>query len=97
MAKPSGHKAHGSLQAAGEVVVSVESDGFAQHTAGITEMVSAAVFLSFRRAELPSYERHARFALMENEHRPCALANDEVTFPMTAIGSGGDILGPRFA
>jgi hypothetical protein len=47
---------------------------------------------SFRRAEPQA--RHARFALMENEHRPCALTNDEVTLPVAALGSGVDILGP---
>jgi hypothetical protein len=31
---------------------------------------------------------------MENEHWPCALANDEVTLPMAALGSGVDLLGP---
>jgi hypothetical protein len=31
---------------------------------------------------------------MENEHRPCAFANDEVTLPVATLGSGVDILGP---
>ena len=31
---------------------------------------------------------------MENEHGPCALADDEVALPMTSLGSGVDILGP---
>ena len=31
---------------------------------------------------------------MENEHRPCALTNDEVTLPMAALGSAVDGLGP---
>ena len=39
-------------------------------------------------------ERHAGFALMKNEHRPCALTNDEVTLPMAALGSAVDSLGP---
>src|ERR1700752_1839093 len=42
----------------------------------------------------PGGERHARFALMQNEHRPCALTNDEVTLPMAALGSTIDSLGP---
>ena len=42
----------------------------------------------------PGGERHAGFALMENEHRPCALTNDEVTLPMAALGSAVDGLGP---
>src|SRR5258705_122409 len=42
----------------------------------------------------PGCQRHARFAFMENEHWPCALANDEVTLPMAALGSGVDRLGP---
>jgi hypothetical protein len=28
------------------------------------------------------------------EHWPCALANEEVTLPMAALGSGVDLLGP---
>ena len=31
---------------------------------------------------------------MENEHGPCALADDEVALPMTSLGSGVDIFGP---
>jgi hypothetical protein len=31
---------------------------------------------------------------MENEHRPCALTNDEVTLPVAALGSGVHMLGP---
>ena len=31
---------------------------------------------------------------MQNEHWSCALANDEVTLPMAALGSGVDLLGP---
>jgi hypothetical protein len=38
-------------------------------------------------------QRHARFALMQDEHRPCALTNDEVTLPMAALGSAVDSLG----
>jgi hypothetical protein len=30
---------------------------------------------------------------VENEHGPCALADDEVALPMTVLGSGIDILG----
>jgi hypothetical protein len=42
----------------------------------------------------PNRKRHARFGFMENEHWPCALANEEVTLPMAALGSGVDLLGP---
>ena len=42
----------------------------------------------------PRCERDAGFALMENEHGPCALADDEVALPMTSLGSGVDIFGP---
>ena len=31
---------------------------------------------------------------MENEHGPCALADDEVALTMTSLGSGVDIFGP---
>jgi hypothetical protein len=51
----------------------------------MTEMVSAADFPASLAAE-----RHAGFALMENEHRPCALTNDEITLPMAALGSAVD-------
>src|SRR5205807_6779166 len=39
-------------------------------------------------------ERHAGFALMENEHGPCALADDEVALPMADLSSGIGVLGP---
>jgi hypothetical protein len=54
------------------------------NAASMTEMVSAAVLPASR----------AQFALMQNEHRPCALTNDEVTLPMAALGSAIDSLGP---
>ena len=31
---------------------------------------------------------------MENEHGPCALADDEVALPMTSLGSSVDIFRP---
>ena len=31
---------------------------------------------------------------MENEHGPCAFADDEVALPMTSLGSGVDIFRP---
>jgi hypothetical protein len=31
---------------------------------------------------------------MENEHRPRALADDEVALPMTGLGPGVDVLWP---
>ena len=34
----------------------------------------------------PSCQRHARFALMENEHWPCTLTNDEVTLAGAVAG-----------
>jgi hypothetical protein len=54
------------------------------NTASMTEMVSAAVFPASRVASV------AGFALMKNEHWPCALTNDEVTLPVAALGSGVD-------
>jgi hypothetical protein len=42
----------------------------------------------------PCCERHAGFALIENEHGPCALADDEIALPMAGLDSGVDILGP---
>jgi len=43
----------------------------------------------------PRCERHAGFAFMKNEHEPCALADDKVTFPILTdvflhIASGMD-------
>ena len=41
----------------------------------------------------PRCERDAGFSLIElieNEHGPCALADDEVALPMTSLGSGSD-------
>ncbi len=58
------------------------------NSAGMTEMASAAV------SSEPGRERHTGFTLMQNEHRPCALTNDEVTLPMAALGSAVDRLGP---
>src|SRR5271157_758496 len=36
----------------------------------------------------------AGFPVMEDEHGPRALADDEVALPMTSLGSGVDIFGP---
>ena len=38
--------------------------------------------------------RRREALIVENEHWPRALANDEVTLPMAALGSGVDLLGP---
>jgi hypothetical protein len=59
------------------------------NTASMTEMVSAAVFPASRTA---SVTRDLRS--WEDEHWPCAFANDEVTLPMAALGSRIDLLGP---
>src|SRR5208282_4071591 len=40
----------------------------------------------------PRRKRHTGFALMENEHGPCVLADDEVALPMAGFGSGVDRL-----
>src|ERR1700682_4979916 len=58
-------------------------------TVSMTEMVSAAVL-----SNEPRRKRHTGFALMENEHGPCALADDEVALPMGGLGSGVDSLRP---
>ena len=42
----------------------------------------------------PRRKRHTGFALMENEHGPCALADDEIALPMAGLGSGVDSLRP---
>jgi len=36
-------------------------------------------------------ERHTRFAFVEDEHGPGALADDEVAFPMANVGAGFDV------
>jgi hypothetical protein len=52
----------------------------------MTEMVSAAVFPM-------SGQRHTGFALMENEHGPCALADDEVAPQWPASVLAATVLG----
>jgi hypothetical protein len=42
----------------------------------------------------PRRKRHTGFALMENEHGPCVLADDEIALPMAGLGSGVDSLIP---
>src|SRR5262249_19110625 len=56
------------------------------NTASMTEMVSAAVFPASLAASVTRD--------LQNEHRPCALTNDEVALPMAALGSTIDSLGP---
>src|SRR2546428_1282333 len=71
-------------------VIDLRSAGFMRaKIASMTEMVSAAVFPASPRSE-----GHAGFALMENEHGPRALADDEVALPMAGFGPSIDVLGP---
>src|SRR5580700_6942901 len=51
------------------------------NTASIAEMVSAAVFPESRG------ERDPRLSLMQDEHRPCAFADDEVALPMAGFAA----------
>ena len=44
----------------------------------------------------PGGERHAGFSLMQDEHGPCALTDDEVAFPMADLGAAFDILWPSW-
>ena len=92
---PSGHGAHASQQGVlSEGGIIVESDGLVQRGFDPSEYRQHAVNgLSGGLASEPGGERHTGFALMENEHRPCALTNDEVTLPMAALGSAVDSLG----
>jgi hypothetical protein len=39
-------------------------------------------------------EPRAGFAFVEDEHGPCALADDEVAFPMANVGAGFDVFRP---
>jgi hypothetical protein len=79
----------------GEGGIIVESDGLAQRGFDPSEhREHDRNGLGGSLSGEPNRKRHARFALMENEHRPCALTNDEVTLPVAALGSGVDILGP---
>src|ERR1700719_2276672 len=96
VAKPSGHGAHGSQQGVlGEGGIVVESDGLAQRRVDTGEhRQHDRNGLGGGLSGKPSCQRHARFALMENEHWPCTLTNDEVTLPSAALGSGLDMLGP---
>ena len=87
---------HGSQQGVlSEGGIIVESDGLAQRGFDPSEhRQHDRNGLSCGLSGEPGGERHARFALMKNEHRPCALTNDEVTLPMAALGSAVDSLGP---
>src|SRR5205807_2092986 len=61
-------------------VIDLRSAGFMRaKIASMTEMVSAAVFPASRAARVT-------LALMENEHGPRALADDEVALPMAGFG-----------
>ena len=42
----------------------------------------------------PRGEGHAGFSFMQDEHRPRALADDEVAFPVTNIGAAFDVPWP---
>ena len=78
-----------------KVGIVVESDGLAQRRVDTSEhRQHDRNGLGGGLSGKPSCQRHARFALMENEHRPCALTNDEVTLPVAALGSGVNMLGP---
>src|SRR5437660_10807885 len=69
-------------------VIDLRSAGFMRaKIASMTEMVSAAVFPASRAARVT-------LALMENEHGPRALADDEVALPMAGFGPSIDVLGP---
>ena len=96
VAKPSGHGARGSQQGVlGEGSIIVESDGLTQRRFDPSEHCQHdRNGLGGGLSGEPSCKRHARFALMENEHWPCALTNDEVTLPVAALGSGVHMLGP---
>ena len=79
----------------GEGGIIVESNGLAQRRFDPSEHCQHhRNSLGGSLSGEPNRKRHARFAFMENEHWPCALANDEVTLPMAALGSGVDLLGP---
>ena len=96
IAEPGGHGAHAPQQGMpGEGRVIIESDGLAQRgfDAGEDRQHDRDGLGGGLSGE-PRGECHAGFALMENEHGPHALADDEVALPMTGFGSGVDILGP---
>src|SRR5438552_2675243 len=69
-------------------------------TASMTEMVSAAVFPASLAAsvtrDLRSWRTSTGRAALadDNEHGPCALADDEVALPMADLSSGIGVLGP---
>src|SRR5437660_12215076 len=68
-------------------VIDLRSAGFMRaKIASMTEMVSAAVFPASRAAMVT-------LALMENEHGPRALADDDVALPMACFGPTSRFLG----
>src|SRR5258705_1560803 len=70
-------------------VIDLRSAGFMR--AKIASMTDG---LGGRLSGEPHSEGHAGFALMENEHGPRALADDEVALPMAGFGPSIDVLGP---
>src|SRR5262249_30035372 len=93
---PSGHGAPGSQQGVlSEGGMVVESDGLAQRWFDTSKhRQHDRNGLGGGLSGEPRCKRHARFVLMENEHRPCALTNDEVTHPVAALGSSVDLFVP---
>jgi len=79
----------------GESCIIIKSDGLAQ---GGCDAVEDGQHdrngFSGSLSNKPRRKRHTGFALMENEHGPCALADDEVALPMAGLGSGVDSLRP---
>src|SRR5271166_6751506 len=79
----------------GESCIIIKSDGLAQRGGdAVEDGQHDRNGFSGSLSNEPRCKRHAGFALMENEHGPCALADDEVALPMTSLGSGVDIFGP---
>src|SRR5208282_2570466 len=78
----------------GESCIIIKSDGLAQRGCdAVEDGQHDRNGFSGSLSNEPRRKRHTGFALMENEHGPCALADDEIALPMAGLGSGVDSLG----
>ena len=66
------------------LLISADEDPMRPNTASIAEMVSAAVIPCEPRGEPVTRDLRS----MQDEHRACAFADDEVALPMAGLAVG---------
>ena len=87
-----GHGAHGPQKTVlGESRIIIKSDGLAQRGCDAVEGQHDRNGFSGSLSNEPRCKRYTGFALMENEHGPCALADDEVALPSRPFMDGDPI------